>query len=276
MRSNSDLLAAGLVSVVYVMLVLATPDGPARGLLGLPLVLFLPGYGALAALFPRRGDLHGVERLSLSLVLSIAIVPLIVLILNFAPGGIRLGSLSACLCGIVVVSCLIAGDRRLRLSPADRVGLDATSVLTEAWRRRKSWMPLTAVVLASTVWVSVRLHASIPAAPEPFTEFYLLGPSGTPFAYPHRILAGESATVVVGITNHESRRIAYKVVVRTGNRSLAALGPIALDPNQRWTQSVLFVPPAPSPREDIEFLLFKNDGTLPYRHLHLWMSVGAG
>ncbi len=276
MRSNHDLLAAGLVSVVYVMLALAAPDTPLRGLLGLPLVLFLPGYAVLAALFPRREDLDGVERLSLSFVLSLALVPLVVLILNFAPGGIRFGSLSACLGGIVVASLLIAGDRRLRLSPADRVSVDAASVLMKLWVRRRNWMPLTAMVLASAVWVGVRLHASVPAAPEPFTEFYVFGPPDTPLEYPHQILAGESATVVVGITNHESRRVAYKVVVQTGSRSLAALGPIGLDHNQRWTQSVRFVPPAPASREDIEILLFKDNGTIPYRHLHLWVTVGPG
>jgi len=50
---------------------------PIRIILGLPLVLFLPGYSLIAALFPRKDDLDGIERVALSFGLSIAIVPLI-------------------------------------------------------------------------------------------------------------------------------------------------------------------------------------------------------
>jgi len=54
------------------------------------MVLFLPGYALIAALFPSKNDLDGIERLALSFGLSIAVVPLIGLGLNFTPFGIRL------------------------------------------------------------------------------------------------------------------------------------------------------------------------------------------
>ena len=63
---------------------------PIRIILGLLFVLFLPGYSLIAALFPKKKDLDTIERLALSFGLSIAITPLIGLLLNYTPFGIRL------------------------------------------------------------------------------------------------------------------------------------------------------------------------------------------
>jgi len=63
---------------------------PIRIILGLPLVLFLPGYSLIAALFPGKDDLDAIERIALSFGLSIAITPLLGLALNYTPFGIRL------------------------------------------------------------------------------------------------------------------------------------------------------------------------------------------
>ena len=62
-----------------------------RYFLGTLYVLYLPGYVLVEALYPREGDLKPLERLALSIGLSLAIVPLIGLILNYTPWGIRLG-----------------------------------------------------------------------------------------------------------------------------------------------------------------------------------------
>ncbi|MEM1674097.1 MAG: DUF1616 domain-containing protein [Candidatus Bathyarchaeia archaeon] len=61
-----------------------------RYALGSIMVLFLPGYSLVEALYPSEGDLSPLERLALSIGLSLALVPLIGLILNYTPWGIRL------------------------------------------------------------------------------------------------------------------------------------------------------------------------------------------
>ena len=58
-----------------------------RTILGLFLILFIPGYSLIAALFPRKGDLDGIERAALSFGLSIAVTPLIGLALNYTSMG---------------------------------------------------------------------------------------------------------------------------------------------------------------------------------------------
>lgn len=62
----------------------------ARYILGSIAVLFLPGYLLIEALYPSRRDLSPLERLALSIGLSLAVIPLIGLILNYTPWGIRL------------------------------------------------------------------------------------------------------------------------------------------------------------------------------------------
>ncbi|MEM4489494.1 MAG: DUF1616 domain-containing protein, partial [Desulfurococcaceae archaeon] len=63
---------------------------PARYVLGSIYILFLPGYSLVEALYPREGDLTPLERVALSIGLSLAVTPLIGLILNYTPWGIRL------------------------------------------------------------------------------------------------------------------------------------------------------------------------------------------
>src|SRR5574337_2061409 len=90
MRFLDDLIAIWLATITLLVAILLAPNNPARVVLGLPFVLFFPGYVLIAALYPRRSDLDGVERVALSLGLSLAVVPLIGLVLNYTLWGIRL------------------------------------------------------------------------------------------------------------------------------------------------------------------------------------------
>ncbi|NAS89900.1 hypothetical protein C4E24_09280, partial [ANME-1 cluster archaeon AG-394-G21] len=88
----SDLALVIFLTLLCIPFVLIPPlnETPVRIILGLPLVLFLPGYALIAALFIREDDLDGIERVALSFGLSIANSPLLGLALNYTPFGIRL------------------------------------------------------------------------------------------------------------------------------------------------------------------------------------------
>ena len=73
-----------------------------RLILVLPLILFIPGYVLLAALFPDSTDIDTIERIVLSIGTSIVITPLIGLCLNFTSWGIRLDP---------IIISLTAGNR---------------------------------------------------------------------------------------------------------------------------------------------------------------------
>ena len=100
-----------------------------RVLLGLLLVLILPGYSLIAALFPAKDDLDGIERIALSFGLSIAVVPLLGLALNYTPFGIRLVPVLVVLSMFTVSLAVVAGVRRLGLPEGERfvVGVGVSS-----------------------------------------------------------------------------------------------------------------------------------------------------
>ena len=79
-----------------------------RTILGLFLILFIPGYSLIAALFPKKDDLDGIERAALSFGLSIAVTPLIGLALNYTPWGIRLTPILISLSAFTIIMVIIA------------------------------------------------------------------------------------------------------------------------------------------------------------------------
>ena len=125
-RIPADLALVVILTLACILFVLAPRlnETPVRVLLGLLLVLFLPGYSLIAALFPRRDDLDGIERIALSFGLSIAVVPLIGLGLNYTQYGIRLVPVLLGLSLFTILLALVAYIRRAWVSGAERFGVD--------------------------------------------------------------------------------------------------------------------------------------------------------
>ena len=121
-----DLALAILLTLSCMLFVLIPPlnETPVRVVLGLLLVLFLPGYSLIAALFPGRDDLDGIEWIALSFGLSIAVVPLLGLALNYTPFGIRLVPILIVLSVFMVLLAVVACVRRQGLLEADRFALE--------------------------------------------------------------------------------------------------------------------------------------------------------
>ena len=87
-----------------------------RVILGSIVVLFLPGYATIEALYPKEGELSSLERLALSIGLSLAIVPLIGLALNYTPWGIRLNPIIITLTAYTTTILTIAAYRKYQLT----------------------------------------------------------------------------------------------------------------------------------------------------------------
>jgi peptidoglycan/LPS O-acetylase OafA/YrhL len=85
-----------------------------RYLIGAFYVLFLPGYVLVEALYPRGDELAPLERLALSIGLSLALVPLVGLALNYTPLGIRLGPVVASLAALTAALAVYATYRKYK------------------------------------------------------------------------------------------------------------------------------------------------------------------
>ncbi len=276
-----------------------------RVIFGVPVILFIPGYALIAALFPRASDIDGIERVALSFGLSIAVVPLIGLALNYTPWGIRLDPIVTALVIFTICMCLAAQYRRACVPEGERfsVPVDAIrgSIVSEFFPkdatrtdRILSIVLLIAIIaaVATTVFVIV-----VPKEGEKFTEFFILGEGKKAADYPSLILTGENATVYIGIGNHEYRPVTYTVETwaqtmdfneKTNTSVLRAMDRI-----DRFTVPVAHNETVISPYtftmkktgyNRVQFLLF--NGTAPgdnikgmdrvnasYRDLHLWVTV---
>nr|QNO46655.1 hypothetical protein LDPDHNFI_00009 [Methanosarcinales archaeon ANME-2c ERB4] len=129
-RVPADLAVVITLTLACILFVLAPrlDETPVRLLLGLVLVLFLPGYSLVAALFPRRNDLDSIERIALSFGLSIAIVPLIGLALNYTSYGIRLVPVLLGLSLFTISLAVVAGVRRGLVSEGERFVVEGWGV----------------------------------------------------------------------------------------------------------------------------------------------------
>jgi hypothetical protein len=85
-----------------------------RYVLGSIFVLYLPGSMLIEALYPRSEDLESLERLALSIGLSLAVVPLIGLFLNYTPWGIRLTPIVTSLATFTETMSILALVRKYR------------------------------------------------------------------------------------------------------------------------------------------------------------------
>ena len=113
-----------LLCIPFVLIPPLNEISPIRIILGLPLVLFLPGYSLIATLFPRKDDLDAIERIALSFGLSIAITPLLGLTLNYTPFGIRLSPVLIVLSVFTISLAIGAYVRRNMIPEGDRFVVD--------------------------------------------------------------------------------------------------------------------------------------------------------
>lgn len=107
-----------VISIVTLALVFIIPENAyptvyARYILGSIFVLLLPGYSLIKALFPTK-ELDNIERIALSIGMSLALVPITGLLLNYTPLGIRIAPITLSLLVLTMVFATTALVRKCR------------------------------------------------------------------------------------------------------------------------------------------------------------------
>jgi uncharacterized membrane protein len=128
-------------------------------------------------------------------------------------------------------------------------------------------------LLVIAALIAVVVTVAFPPSPEPYTEFYILGPGGKATGYPSQFPAGSEQTVIVGIVSHEPEAATYRVEVGAGGPVIARAGPVVLAPLEKWEQPLVFRVDTAGDRQRVTFLLHKDGEAEVYRSLFLLVNV---
>ena len=274
-RADLDLALLSLVVLVLVLVIVLWPSTALRIVLGIPALLFCPGYALISALYPRRIGIDGIEKLVFSIGISVAIVPLIGLILNYTPPGITLTTVLSSTASFTLIMSVVAWIRRRRLPTTERFGI--------GFRFRIPIWGGSALDKALTVLVALSLIGAVavagytmakPKVDEHFTEFYILGAQGMAAYYPSEVMVGDTVGVLVGISNQEHETVSYRLVSMLDGVEIGTRGPIVLEHEGRWEQSVSFTTTRVGDDQKLELLLYRDADVEPYLEpLRLWIDV---
>jgi uncharacterized membrane protein len=118
MAELRDLSVIVVFVVISAVSIIVPPlnETPLRAVLGFILVRFVPGYVFVSALFPGSDELNGIERLALSIGLSICIVIFIGIALNYTPWGIRLKPILLSISAFTLAFTAISAYRRVKIA----------------------------------------------------------------------------------------------------------------------------------------------------------------
>jgi uncharacterized membrane protein len=263
------------LTVLLIIIISAVPSNPLRIVLGLPFILFFPGYTLMAALFPKKTDLGNVERVALSFGLSIAIVPLLGLILNYA-WTIDLYPILISVSVFIVIASIVSWYRRQKSPPEERLSI-RFHLNRSLWTGMQGWDRTLSIILAASILVAIGTIAYVIITPkigEKYTEFYILGLEGEAKGYPTELTLGEEGRLLLGIVNREhDDSLTYRVEILVKDREDDKIGPLSLGHDERWEQEVSFVPWEAGDDQKVEFLLYKDGDDEPYSSIHIWVDV---
>lgn len=310
---TADLAGVALAVVVTIVAVLAPGirETPVRVPFAFALVLFLPGYALVAALFPGRETNHSddaespvagigpVERVVLACALSIVVVIFLGIGLMLSPVGFAEWAMLVVLASVTLVATALAANRRGRVdaerryrSPFER----ARASLTGAFSGSPASTALSVVLVVSIVAVGgVVAYDAVTPTRTPSSDLFLLAPNGsgppTDANYPTTLTEGEEQPLVVGIRNREGQPTNYTVVVvlqqldDTGE-TLTTTGQVQLDrftlrvgSNETLQERRTVVPSVVGSNLRLAFLLYQdqppNQPTVEnaYREVHLLVNV---
>jgi uncharacterized membrane protein len=269
-----------------------------RTIFSIPFLLFLPGYILVSAFWPKgcekkqevREGISVLERLALSFGLSVAIIAVIVLGLNFTPWGIRLYPIMGAICCFIVVFAFVALFKRMKIPKNERFSVDVPIMMPNIndWTLLDKVLSVGIVIVIIAAFSVLYYVAVTPAEGVKFTQLYILNDNEIADNYPTTLTIGENATVRVGVICNEWRTVNYTVVAGIENATQiiyyddwshtftltndTGIGRyISLDHENKFEQdfNVRFNEPG---RYKLMWQLYM-DGKETDREVHLWVDV---
>lgn len=311
----ADLFLAIVAALAAAGAVYVGLSGPIRILALLPIVLFLPGYAIVSALYPEgtprlrsrsiralnRAELDdptGVsyrrigptERVVLALALSLVVLPMTAYALNFTPFGIATLPLVAIIAGVTVLFSILAAVRRAFVAADERFTVG--SLLPSGMFAGLGGGTYSLLFVASLLVLAASAGVAGLASPaqDTFTETYLVTEQNGNVTTEN---VGETArnggTVQLAITNQEREDVSYTTVVQleqvqngqvtNAERVDSFSTAVAAGQTERTPYQV---EQSGGDNSRLAFLVYKGDPPSnpsrdnAYRVVHVWLSAPNG
>jgi len=238
-----------------------------RTIFGLSIVLFFPGYILTLVCYPKKKDLGNIERLAIGLGMSIVIVPILGLILNFSI-GLRLMTIYLSIIIYSIPMIMLAFYRRNKLNEDEIFFIDIIGYI----KPKNIKIDILGIILILSIIAAIVFVSYVIITPkigDRFTEFYVLDEEKTANNYSKVLEIGRVNKYFIGISNHEYTYVNYTIKVSLDDEILTTKE-INIGNNEKWEDNIEIIPAKEGKR--LEFLLYKeNDFSIPYRKLNLWM-----
>jgi uncharacterized membrane protein len=279
---NSLILFSIIVtSIVLVLIIEFAPDNVFRIVLGLPVALLFPGYSLISVLSPKKEILNNIERMAISFGLSLAIVPIIGLIIDYTPWKLSLNSILYSVAGFVLLFSVIAFLRQLKLANEEKPSIHFDFTW---WNSQKAIEKILSVILifAAIGTIGVLFYViAVPNTSSTYTEFYMLNEEGSTNDYPSEIDQGDTGIVTLYIINHEQCDITYRIDITIDENTGDSISPvvlqsidlISLENEEKYETLAEFRPQNAGDDQKVEFLLYTNESSDPYMQLSIWVNV---
>jgi uncharacterized membrane protein len=230
----------------------------------------------MAVLFPKKDEPGGLARIALSIGLSIIIVPLIGLVLNYLSWGVKLLPMMLSLIFFDILLIFLSWYRRTKLPEEQRFALTLNIDFIKWSDKTKGTKVIHTALLITGFLLIVTLVfiLSSPKTGKNFTEFYITGLDDVTAGYPEQLQAGENGTVKAVIINNEKQKTRYRIEIWVDGDIIQTISPIYLENLEKWERTVLFKAEKLNDTVKVDFLLFRDGQDMkPYRQLRLWAEI---
>ena len=229
--------------------------------LGLVYLLLAPGYALTALLFPRFNDLDSVDRIALTVGLSVTLTGLTAYAFDLFPWNLGRTSIVLGLACVTLLCVLAASYRRYSLT----TNLASVSKVGAVWLLVAATLGFAFVLLSGAAALNSRL-----SPPATFTEFYILNPQGEMRNYPSRSSGGGTLNLMFGVRNLEGGPMTYHIANPGDNFETARALPLLQD-GEVWEGTLTF-PTSSFDEAGARFYLYRGTDRTPYRTLYLAFS----
>ena len=245
-----------------------------RLLVGVPYLLFLPGYLLTCALWARHGELSAIERVAYSFGLSIGLAAIIAIVLSVLT-AFELSWLLLLVSSTSLALAAIAAIRR-HLVPSDsrlQTDLPTVKIVLFGKSRRDTSYTVITIIVAALVVAAVIANFPPPGKAPEVTQFYVLDLQKRAVNYPVNVTVGQPNAVWVGLHNGEGAQVAYRIAVSYENLATNKTTNVAsfsgnLTSGNSLERMVNYTFQR-SGNYIVRFALNLNDNATPYATLHI-------